>query len=236
MLIIPAIDLYQGKVVRLFKGDISRSKIYSADPVETAKKWQAQGAKLLHVVDLSAAFEQGDNLAVIENIIKSVKVKVEVGGGIRDLARAKTIISFGAERVIIGTKGLNDNFLTQILKVVGSEKLAVGVDVKESFVAVKGWQEKTTVNYLEFIDHLKTKGVKWVIYTDISRDGTLEGINLKNLKQLSIYKDINLIISGGVSSLEDIKNIKKHTPFIWGAIIGKALYEDKISLYQANLL
>jgi phosphoribosylformimino-5-aminoimidazole carboxamide ribotide isomerase len=103
-------------------------------------------------------------------------------------------------------------------------------------VAVKGWQEKTTVNYLEFIDHLKTKGVKWVIYTDISRDGTLEGINLKNLKQLSIYKDINLIISGGVSSLEDIKNIKKHTPFIWGAIIGKALYEDKISLYQANLL
>ena len=236
MLIIPAIDLYQGKVVRLFKGDISRSKIYSADTVETAKKWQAQGAKLLHVVDLSAAFEQGDNLAFIENIIKSVKVKVEVGGGIRDLARAKTIISFGAERVIIGTKGLNDNFLTQILKVVGSEKLAVGVDVKESFVAVKGWQEKTTVNYLEFIDHLKTKGVKWVIYTDISRDGTLEGINLKNLKQLSIYKDINLIISGGVSSLEDIKNIKKHTPFIWGAIIGKALYEDKISLYQANLL
>jgi phosphoribosylformimino-5-aminoimidazole carboxamide ribotide isomerase len=234
MLIIPAIDLYQGKVVRLIKGDIRRSEIYSDDPVETAKKWQAQGAKLLHIVDLSAAFEQGDNLAIIENIIKSVKIKVEVGGGIRSLEKAKTLISFGAERVIIGTKGLDVNFLTQTLKAMETEKVAVSVDTKDSFVAVKGWQEKTNVKYLDFIDQLRNRGVKWVIYTDISRDGTLKGINLENIKQLSIYRNINLIISGGISSLEDIKNIKKQAPFVWGIILGKALYEERLSLGQAN--
>jgi phosphoribosylformimino-5-aminoimidazole carboxamide ribotide isomerase len=234
MLIIPAIDLYQGKVVRLFKGDINRSKVYSDNPLGVARQWEAQGAKFLHLVDLSAAFEQGDNLAAIKSIIKSLKIKVEVGGGIRDLRKAKALISLGVERVIIGTKGLDDNFLTQALKAVGAEKLAVSVDVKDSFVAVCGWQEKTTVTYLEFIDHLKKKGIKWIIHTDISRDGTLKGVDLEILKQLSVYKDINLIISGGISSLEDIKNIKKQVPLVWGIILGKALYEAEVSLCQAN--
>lgn len=236
MIIIPAIDLYQGKVVRLVKGDINRSKIYSNDPVETAKKWQAQGAGYLHIVDLSAAFEQGDNLAVIKSIIKSVRMKIEVGGGIRDLDKAKAVISLGAERVIIGTKGLDDDFLGQILKNLGEEKVAVSVDVKDSFVAVKGWQEKTPVKYLEFIDSLKNKGVKWIIYTDISRDGTLEGINLKNIKQLSGHKGLNFIISGGISTIEDIKKIKQEASFVQGVIVGKALYEEKISLSAANAI
>ncbi|MDP2922545.1 MAG: 1-(5-phosphoribosyl)-5-[(5-phosphoribosylamino)methylideneamino]imidazole-4-carboxamide isomerase [Candidatus Omnitrophota bacterium] len=233
MIIIPAIDLYQGKVVRLTKGDPSQSKVYSDNPVEVAKKWEKEGARLLHLVDLSAALGQGENLAFIRKVIEAVKIKVEVGGGIRDFKKAEELISMGAARVIIGTKGLEEDFLIKIIEVIGSDKLAVSVDVMDGFVAVKGWQEKTALKDKNLINHLQAKGVKWVIYTDISRDGTLAGINLENIKQFSVFKGLNLIISGGVSNLEDVRNIRDNAPFVWGVIVGKAIYEGKIDLPKA---
>lgn len=234
MVIIPAIDLYQGKVVRLTKGDPRQAKVYSDNPVETARKWEKEGARLIHLVDLSSALGQGDNLVSIKEIIKSIKIAVEVGGGIRDIKKAKDLISSGAQRVIIGTKGLEKGFIENALKVLGKDRVAVSADIDGAYVAARGWQEKTTVKYSDFMTDLEDKGVRWVIYTDISRDGTLSGVNLGNLKQLSVYKKFNLIISGGISSVEDIENIKRELPFVWGVIAGKALYEGKFTISEAN--
>lgn len=233
MKVIPAIDLWDGKVVRLLKGNPDLSTIYSDDPIEVANKWKDQGADLLHLVDLSAALGQKDNVGVIEKILKEVDIKVEIGGGIRDIEKAEKLISLGAERVIIGTKGMDENFLKKVIKSVSSSKLAVSVDVVDSYLAVKGWKEKTTFKTFDFIEFLRNNGVKWIIYTDISRDGTLDGIDFTKINELSVYNDLNIIVSGGVSSIDDIKEIKEKTPFVWGVITGKAIYEDKLSLLEA---
>ena len=233
MLIIPAIDLYDGKVVRLTRGDPARSTVYSDDPIAIANKWKSEGAQFIHLVDLSAAFGKGDNLAIIEKILREVDVKFEIGGGIRDKKKAKKLIELGAERIIIGTKGVDEEFLTGLIEAVGSDKLAVGVDVLNSRVAVAGWQEVSDWKALDFITHLKNKGIKWVIYTDISRDGMLSGPNLEEAKQFSRFSSLNFILSGGVSCLEDIKQISKELTFIKGIIVGKALYEGNFSLSEA---
>ncbi|MCK4912596.1 MAG: 1-(5-phosphoribosyl)-5-[(5-phosphoribosylamino)methylideneamino]imidazole-4-carboxamide isomerase [Candidatus Omnitrophica bacterium] len=236
MLVIPAIDLWEGKVVRLLKGNPAESTVYNNDPVGIAKEFKLKGVELLHLVDLSAALGQDDNLEVIGKILKEVDIKVEVGGGIRDIGKAKKLISLGAERVIVGTKSLEDKFLKNLIRAVGVNKIAVSVDVIDSRVAVKGWQEKTSFQALDFIKSVIKKGIKWVIYTDISRDGTLEGLDLGPIKEFSLFKKANLIVSGGVSSIEDIKKIKEETPFVWGVITGKAIYERRIDLAEAILL
>ncbi|UCC94856.1 MAG: 1-(5-phosphoribosyl)-5-[(5-phosphoribosylamino)methylideneamino]imidazole-4-carboxamide isomerase [Candidatus Omnitrophota bacterium] len=233
MLIIPAIDLYKGKVVRLTRGKASASKVYSNNPLQVVQCWQEQGAELLHVVDLSAALGEGDNRSIIKEIIKEANVDIEVGGGIRSIERAQEFISLGAKRVVVGTKGFDDDFLSRLIAEIGSEKVAVGVDVRDSYVAVEGWRRGTKTKGLDFIVSLCQKGIKWIIYTDISRDGTLQGADEAKTKELSLFKDINLIFSGGISSLDDLRKIKKNAPFIWGVIIGKALYERKIDLPQA---
>lgn len=230
MLVIPAIDLWEGKVVRLLKGNPAESTVYSNDPVGIAKEFKLKGVELLHLVDLSAALGQDDNLEIIGKILKEVDIKMEVGGGIRDIEKAKKLISLGAERVIVGTKSLEDKFLKNLIRAVGVNKIAVSVDVIDSRVAVKGWQEKTSFQALDFIKSVIKKGIKWVIYTDISRDGTLEGLDLGPIKEFSSFKKVNLIVSGGVSSIEDIKKIKEETPFVWGVIVGKAIYEGRIDL------
>jgi len=235
MKIIPAVDLWEGKVVRLFKGDPARSTVYTVDPVETVRKWKEQGAKFLHLIDLSAALGQKDNLEVIERILKEVDIKIEVGGGIRAQEKAEKLISLGAERVIIGTKSLDESFLKSLLKSLGKEKVAVSVDAIDSQVAVKGWQEKQHLQALDFIRHLRKKGVKWVIYTDISRDGTLDGVDLSKVKELSSFKGLSIIFGGGVSSIDDLKKIKRQAPFLWGVITGKALYEGNIDLKKINV-
>ncbi len=234
MIIIPAIDLYQNKVVRLTRGDPAKVKIYSPDPLAVAKKWQAQGAKLLHIVDLEAALGEGDNLKIIRKILKTVKVKAEVGGGIRNIAQAKQLVSWGADRVMIGTRVLEESFLNRLIKSLGSQRIAAGIDVKNSCIAVEGWRKQTDFNGLDFIAYLSLKGIKRIIYTDISRDGTLKGVNLKILAKLAAFKELELIWSGGVSSLADLEKIKKQAPFLWGVIVGKALYEENFSLSQAH--
>jgi len=233
MLIIPAIDLYKGKVVRFVKGDPSRSTVYSDDPLNIACKWQNEGATILHIVDLSAALGESDNTDIIERIIKEIDIDVEVGGGIRDIDKAVKFASLGAERIVVGTKSLDDNFIKSLAANVSIEKIAVGVDVKEGMVATKGWKEKSPLEPLSFIKNIISKGIKWIIYTDISRDGTLEGVNLNALSALSQFKGVNFIASGGVSSLEDLNSLKKKLPFIWGCICGKALYDGKFTLKEA---
>jgi len=242
MLVIPAIDLWEGKIVRLLKGNPADSTVYSDNPLRVAGEWKAKGAELLHLVDLSAALGQEDNSDIIAKILGEVDIKVEVGGGIRDIARAKKLISLGAQRIIVGTKSLEGKFLKDLIRAVGVERIAVSVDTIGSKVAVKGWQEKTSLEALDFIKSLIEKGIKWIIYTDISRDGTLEGLNLEPVKEFSSFSargatksgEVNIIISGGVSSPEDIKRIKEETPFIWGVIVGKALYEGRIDLENIN--
>lgn len=245
MLIIPAIDLWDGKVVRLFKGNPAASTVYSDNPLEVAKGWKRKGAKLLHLVDLSAALGQEDNLEIIIKILKEAGIETEVGGGIRDVEKAKKLISSGAKRIIVGTKSLESKFLKGLIKAVGAKRIAVSVDTIDSVVAIKGWQEKTTLKALDFIKDILSKGIKWVICTDISRDGTLEGLDLEPIKKFaplftkkkSIFgsKGANIIVSGGVSCLEDIKKIKQEAPFAWGVIVGKAFYEDKIDLDNIDI-
>lgn len=238
MLVIPAIDLWEGKVVRLLKGNPADSTVYSDNPLQVAKEWKGKGAKLLHIVDLSAALGQEDNLKIIAKILEEVDIKVEVGGGIRDIKKAKKLVSLGAERVIVGTKSLEDKFLKDLIRAVGLEKIVVSVDTIDSRVAIKGWQEKTSFEALDFMKSLIKKRIKWIIYTDISRDGTLEGLNLEPIKEFSSFSaeggGANIIVSGGVSTLDDIKRIRQETPFIWGVIVGKALYEKRVDFENIN--
>lgn len=233
MQIIPAIDLYNGKVVRFVKGDPARSTIYSDNPLSVARRWQDDGAKVVHIVDLSAALGEPDNADIVEHITREIDIDVEVGGGIRNIERALRFKNAGAKRIIVGTKSLEDNFLKELLSALGQDKLAVSVDIKEGFVATKGWQEKSKLKPIEFIEKLVALGIKWVIYTDISKDGTLEGLNFKALKELSAFKGINFIASGGVSGISDLKKVKEELPFVWGIISGKALYDGKLSLPEA---
>ncbi len=233
MLIIPAIDLYQKKVVRLIQGDKANCKVYSLEPVSLAKRWAQEGAVWLHLIDLSAAFCQGDNRDIIAEIIKETDILVEVGGGIRSLERAEELISIGADKLILGTAATDPNFLKQALKAFGSEKIAVAADEKEGKVAIAGWEKSFDMPITEYLSYLKEQGVREVIYTDVSCDGTLKGLNLEKIKRFLNEDKLSFIFSGGVSSLEDIKSLKKEAPFAKGLIIGKALYEEKIKLKEA---
>lgn len=232
MLIIPAIDLLQGKVVRLYKGKKDSSKVYSPNPLEVALKWKEMGASLIHVVDLDAAFGDGDNLGIIKNII-DIGIDIQVGGGINTVEKASQIIDMGAKRLTVGSGATDDDFLSELLKMFSS-KVGVSVDVLEGKFMKSGWQEQTDYQFLDVIYYLIDKGVEWIVYTDISRDGTMEGANLEEVRRLkTIIKGTNFILSGGISSYQDLQNINKDIPFIWGVIVGKALYEGCIDLREA---
>ncbi|MBD3264529.1 MAG: 1-(5-phosphoribosyl)-5-[(5-phosphoribosylamino)methylideneamino]imidazole-4-carboxamide isomerase [Candidatus Omnitrophica bacterium] len=236
MLVIPAIDLWDGKVVRLRKGDPANLTVYSKEPLEVVKKWEEQGAGLIHLIDLSAATGAGDNKEVVEDILKNSGVDIQIGGGIRTLEEARALIKKGARRIILGTKAVDEDFLDRLSGLIEADSIAVSVDTRDGLVAVKGWKEETRVKDTDFLKRLEGKGIRWVIYTDISLDGTLEGVSIEKLRFLEDFSGMNIIISGGVSCLEDIKNLKKNLPFIYGAITGKALYEGRIDYRQAKLL
>jgi phosphoribosylformimino-5-aminoimidazole carboxamide ribotide isomerase len=232
--IIPAIDLLGGKVVRLYKGRKDDNKIYSHDPLKVAQKWYNQGAKLIHLVDLDAAFGEGDNYRWIKEIADS-GLPIEVGGGLRDLETVEHYLKIGIKRVVIGSKAVDDAFLSKVIKRFG-RKVAVGVDVKNDKVMIKGWQDSGGYSKQEFIKYLASKGVSWIIYTDISRDGTLSGLNYHGIKELADFKGLNFIASGGVSSLEDIEKINRDFSFIKGVIVGKALYQGRLKIDNFNFL
>ncbi len=232
MNIFPAIDLYGGKAVRLFKGDYNQMTVYSNEPLEVAKKFEAAGAKFLHLVDLEGAKDgKPGNLDTIRKIVENTNLFTEVGGGIRNIETAKAYIESGVDRIILGTAAVKDEeFLKESLSLFG-EKVAVGVDIKDGFVAIKGWTEKSDLTADAFLSKMEALGVKTVICTDISRDGAMQGSNNELYKTLSQKYNIDLIASGGVSTVDDIRTLKDMN--LYGAIIGKAYYIGAIDLKEA---
>ena len=232
MNIFPAIDLYDKKAVRLYKGDYSKMTIYSENPLAVAKDFESAGAKFVHIVDLEGAkFGTTPNLEVVREIAKNTNLFIEIGGGIRSIETIKSYLDAGVNRVILGTSAVTDQqFLLNALKLYG-DKIAVGVDIKDGFVAIKGWEEKSKYNCYEFCELMQSYGVKNLICTDISKDGAMQGTNRELYKELSTKFSIDITASGGVSSLEDIKALKKLD--LYGAIIGKAYYTGAIKLEDA---
>ena len=232
MLIYPAIDLYAGKAVRLYKGDYAQMTVYSEHPEEVAKAFAAAGASHIHLVDLEGA-KKGEpaNLDAIRAIIASADLFVEVGGGIRNMQTIDSYLSIGVDRVILGTAAVTDPvFLEAALAKYGG-KIAVGVDIKDGFVAIKGWTEKSELTAEAFFEKMQALGVKTIICTDISRDGAMKGTNRELYKALSERYTIDLIASGGVSTLEDVRALANMN--LHGAIIGKAYYIGAIDLKEA---
>ncbi|MBQ8893815.1 MAG: 1-(5-phosphoribosyl)-5-[Clostridia bacterium] len=232
MNIFPAIDLVGGKAVRLFKGDYAQMTVYNENPLEVAKAFEAAGASYIHLVDLEGA-KSGvpANLSTIEKIVKNTDLFVEVGGGIRNMEIAESYLSIGVDRVILGTAAVTDEaFLKEALAIYG-QRIAVGVDLKDGFVAIKGWTEKSGQTAHDFFAKMEALGVSTVICTDISRDGAMQGTNRGLYKELSAKYRIDLIASGGVSSMEDIKALRIMD--LYGAIIGKAYYIGAIDLKEA---
>lgn len=232
MYIFPAIDLYDGKAVRLFKGDYSKMTVYSHNPPEIASLFRSKGADYLHVVDLEGA-KTGDtpNIGIIEKIVAESGLSVEVGGGIRNEETVKKYISAGVIRVILGTAAVTDReFLVTMAEKYG-EKIAVGVDIKNGNVAIKGWTETSSLDCFHFFEQLSAIGIKTVICTDISKDGVLKGTNLPLYSELSKRFTTDIIASGGVSSLEDVRALCKMN--LYGAILGKALYTGDLDLAAA---
>ncbi len=232
MKIFPAIDLVGGKAVRLFKGDYAQMTVYNENPLSVALDFQQAGAKFIHLVDLEAA-KSGvpANLETIRKIVENTDLFVEVGGGIRNMETAETYLSCGVDRVILGTAAVTDQaFLKAALAKYGA-KIAVGVDLKDGFVAIKGWTEKSDLSADAFFQKMEALGVQTVICTDISRDGAMQGTNRALYRELSEKYKIDLIASGGVSSLEDIEALRSME--LYGAIIGKAYYVGAIDLKKA---
>lgn len=232
MILFPAIDLFQGKAVRLFQGDYAQMTVYSENPAEVALNFRQAGATHLHLVDLEGAkFGTTSNLDMIQKIVQTSQLSTEVGGGIRNMETVNRYLELGIDRVILGTAAVTDrNFLTQALEKYG-RKIAVGVDIKDGYVAIRGWTEKSALSANDFFDQMQSLGVSTVICTDISRDGAMQGTNRRLYKELSQRYDIDLIASGGVSSLEDIKALRNMD--LYGAIIGKAYYTGAVDLKEA---
>lgn len=232
MNIFPAIDLYKGKAVRLLKGDYDKMTVYSDNPVEIALDFKSQGAKFMHVVDLEGARTgETPNLQTVKSLVNSTDAFVEVGGGIRSLSVIEKYLSAGVSRVILGTAAVTDGkFLAEAVKNFG-DKIAVGVDLKDGAVAIKGWTEKSDIEGVSFCKTMQSEGVGTVICTDISKDGAMQGANCALYKTLSEQLEINVIASGGVSSIEDIKKLRSLN--LHGAIIGKAYYTGAISVKRA---
>ena len=232
MLLFPAIDLYDHKVVRLLKGDYQKMTVYSEDPVATARGIEADGGRWLHLVDLEGAKDgTTPNFDVVAAICHETKLQVEIGGGIRNLEMIERYLNAGVARVILGTKAVTDeDFLRDAVGRWG-ERIAVGVDVKDGRVAVKGWVEVLDVDMFDFLWKLRSLGVKTAIVTDISKDGEMKGTNLPLYERLSRLDGIDITASGGVSTLEDIRALRDMG--LYGAILGKAMYNGAIKLKDA---
>lgn len=228
----PAIDLYGGKAVRLYKGDYAQMTVYSDDPVRVARDFRSAGATRIHLVDLEGARAgKPANLGVIRDILRETGLFAEAGGGIRDIKAVERCLSIGVSRVILGTAAVEDPaFLEEALGRYG-EKIAVGVDLKEGFAAIKGWTETSQLTAKAFIGKMCALGVKTVICTDISRDGAMKGANRELYRELSQKFPVDLIASGGVSALEDVSALRAMG--LHGAIIGKAYYTGAINLKEA---
>lgn len=231
MELFPAIDLRNGQAVRLVQGDYDQMTVYSSKPEDVARQFKEKGARNLHLVDLDGA-KDGElvNFESIKNIVSGLDMFVEVGGGIRDEERIKQYLDLGVGRVILGTVAVKDPEFLEAMVAKYCDKIAVGVDVKDGYVAINGWKEVTDKKGMEFCKYLAGIGVKTVIYTDISRDGGLKGTNLEAYKALAEIEGLDIVASGGISFEEEITALKETT---YGAILGKALYDGLLDLEKA---
>ena len=232
MIILPAIDLYEKKVVRLFKGRYDQMTVYSENPLETAREFESCGASYVHIVDLEGAKDgTTPNIEIVKQIAGETNLKVEIGGGIRDMETVEKYISVGVNRIILGTAAVtNEAFLCSAVSKY-SKKIAVGADIRDGYIAIKGWLEKSNYSTEKFLDYIQEKGISTVICTDISKDGAMRGTNLELYRKLSEKYSLNIIASGGVSSVSDTERLRSMN--IYGAIIGKAYYTGAINLKEA---
>ena len=234
MKVIPAIDLMSGQVVRLYKGDKNQKTIYSEDPVSVAKQWEQDGADMLHLVDLDATLGIGSNIEVIKKILSEVKIPVEVAGGLRDESIILDVAKL-CDRVVIGTLAFkNKEILKKILDSMGPEKIVISVDHRDGEIVIHGWQDGTGLKLIESIKQFMNMGFTEFLLTNVNRDGTLEGPDTEFLQQATSFERINVIASGGISKSSDVSLVKEKNAF--GVILGKALYENKISISEAKKL
>ncbi len=236
MIIYPAIDLKDGQCVRLVQGLKENKTVYSSSPGEVARSFQEDGAEYLHVVDLDGAFDGlPRNHEAIRSIAASISIPFQVGGGLRTRADVERILDLGAARVIIGTKAVkNPDFISELLLQYGPDKIVLGLDAKDGMVAIEGWVEKSSLQAIEFGKTMRQLGIETAIYTDVSRDGLLQGPNLPAIEKMAKESGLQIIASGGVSSADNIIGLKALESLgVCGAIIGKALYEGKITIQEA---
>lgn len=230
MIILPAIDLKSGEVVRLKQGDFDRKTVYSQRPLKVAKDFETKGAKWLHLVDLDGASEgESKNYSVIEKIARKTDLKIQTGGGVRSREDVERLLSLGVKRVIIGTLAVKKpNLLAEIINEFGREKILVSIDAREGKVATSGWLEESKKDSLDFAKEIESLGVKYILYTDISRDGMLSGPDFSGLRTLKENTNLNIIASGGISSNQDLYKLAEIG--FYGAITGQALYQGKVDL------
>jgi len=233
LLVIPSIDLMDGKVVRLLRGDPRQARFYDniGDPVTIAKTWESMGAQLIHVVDLDAALGRGDNVRIMREIISAVKIPIQVGGGIRSIERARQLISLGAGRIVIGSLAFKDvNALEALLDEVGPERIVVALDHSMGIVMIDGWRENTGMRLREAAKMFIDMGVSFLLITSIQRDGSLTGPDIENLRKV-LDLNARVMASGGIRCLDDIMALKELG--VYGVIVGRALYEGRLDLREA---
>lgn len=234
MKVIPAIDLMDGQVVRLFKGDPNNKTVYSNNPQEVAKKWENAGADMIHLVDLDATLQRGSNFEIIKQIVKDVSIPVQVAGGLRSRKIIEESLEF-AERIVVGTIAFNDTaLLLDVAEKFGKDRIVLSVDHNDGMVVINGWQQPTSVRLDDAMRDFAGKNFTEFLVTNVSRDGTLQGPDLKNLQTACSISKINVIASGGISQPSDIPKVKESGAY--GVILGKALYDGKISIEEAKKL
>ena len=232
MKIIPAIDLMEGKVVRLYKGNPEEKTVYSENPLEIAKKWEKAGADMIHLVDLDATLGRGTNIEIIKKIVEQLSVPVQVAGGLRDESIISQVLTY-ASRVVIGTLAFeNKELLQKLLEKFGKEKIVISVDHVDGDIVVQGWQKSTGRNLIDSIKEFVEMGFSEFLLTNVSKDGTLQGPDLEFLEKACEISNVNIISSGGISKIDDVINVKEKNAF--GVILGKALYENLITIEEAR--
>ncbi|MEM3737687.1 MAG: 1-(5-phosphoribosyl)-5-[(5-phosphoribosylamino)methylideneamino]imidazole-4-carboxamide isomerase [Candidatus Bathyarchaeia archaeon] len=233
MLVIPSVDIKDGRCVKLIKGKPGSGRVISQDPIEVAKRWEEEGAELLHLIDLDAAITGSKgNRKIVENILREVKVPVEVGGGVRTVETASSLIKAGAEWVIMGTAAVeNPDIAAETARVIGPSRLIIAIDSEEAGVLVRGWTQQTYLSTLRALEYFQDLKVAAFLYTDVKVEGTLSGVDLKSVERLASYTDRPIIYSGGITSLREVGALAKLG--LKGAVIGRALYDGYFTLKEA---
>lgn len=234
MIAIPAIDIRGGKVVRLSQGHYSAETVYSDSPIDMARKWESAGAEMIHIVDLDGAVQgRPVNLGIVKKVAAAVNVRIELGGGMRDEESVRKAVDAGVSRIVLGTRALDAEFLSYVVKEFG-DIIVVGIDASEGLVFTKGWVVKTSSKAIDLARRVESAGVKTVNYTDISKDGMLEGPNIDSVKELLSATKMDIVLAGGISSIDDIKMLKSIPGRgLSGVVIGKAIYEKRLDLSEA---